>query len=69
MSTTKGSLLRRERNTEFTNKECLGSIGRPFPIGNVVLAIDIEPKLLFALQTLVSGIGAFQGSMNSAELL
>ena len=39
-----------ERNTEFTNKECLGSIRRPFPIGDVVLAIDIESELLCALQ-------------------
>lgn len=56
MSTSKGILLRRERNTEITNKESLRSVGRPFPIGNVVVAIDIESELLFALQTSVSGM-------------
>src|SRR6187402_3929449 len=40
---------RRERNTEFTNKECLRCIRRPFPVGDVVLAIHIESESLFSL--------------------
>lgn len=44
-----GNLLQEERNTEFTNQECLGSIRRPFPIGDIVLLVHIEAKLLCAL--------------------
>jgi len=40
-------------NTEITNKECLRCIGRPFPIGNVVVAIHIEAEFLGALHTSV----------------
>ena len=46
------------RNTEITNKECLSCIRRPFSIGNVVLAIDIEPKLLRSLKLSAHKIGS-----------
>ena len=44
-------------NTEITNKECLRSIRRPFPIGNVVLAVQVEPELLLSLIWSVGGFG------------
>ena len=43
------------RNTEFTNKECLRSIRRPFPIGDVVLLVYVDSKLLLSLVWLVVG--------------
>lgn len=36
-------------NTEITNKECLRSIRRPFPIGNIVFLVHVESKLLGSL--------------------
>lgn len=42
-----------EKNTEFTNKECLRRIRRPFSIGDIVLLIHIEPELLSASAELV----------------
>jgi hypothetical protein len=38
-----------ERNTEITNKECLFGIRRPFSIGDIVVAADIESEFLEAL--------------------
>lgn len=40
---------RRERITEFTNQECLRCIRRPFPIGDIVVLVYIEAKLLGSL--------------------
>lgn len=57
-----------ERNTEFTNKECLRCIRRPFSIGDIVLTVHIYPKLLEALYKSVLGL-AICGSTNSAELV
>lgn len=37
---------RGEALTEVTNKKCLCSIWRPFAIGNVVVLVHIEAKLL-----------------------
>jgi hypothetical protein len=56
------------RNTEITNKECLRCIRRPFPIGNVVLFVHIEAKLL---RSLISSVVKEGGMMptNSAEFL
>lgn len=56
-----------ERNTEIANKECLRSIRRPFPIGNVVVAVDIETKLLCALHTISLGNVLIVDCTNSAE--
>jgi hypothetical protein len=58
-----------ERNTEFTNKECVRSIRCPFPVGNVVMAIDIEPKLLCALHDVSLGDVVITKDNYSAELL
>lgn len=47
------SLNGSERNTEITNEECLRGIWGPFPIGDVVLLVDIEAELVSALAELV----------------
>ena len=47
-------------NTEITNKECLRSIRRPFPIGDIVLLVDIDAKLLETLKRSVAGIGSYE---------
>jgi hypothetical protein len=44
-------------NTEITNKECLRSIRRPFPIGNIVFLVHVESKLLGSLLGSVVEIG------------
>ena len=58
--TRKEALHPKERNTEFTNQECLRCIRRPFPIGDIVLLVDIDAKLLEALKWSVAGIGSYE---------
>lgn len=41
---------RRERNIEFTNKECLCCIWRPLPVCDVVLGVHVEAESLCALR-------------------
>jgi len=58
--TTKETLHPKERYTEFTNQECLRCIRRPFPIGDIVLLVDIDSELLKALKWSVAGIESYK---------
>ena len=49
--------------TEVTNQECLGGIGCPFSVYDVVCLVDIEAELLVTLTLLVMGYGPSRGSV------
>jgi hypothetical protein len=60
---------RRERNTEFTNQECLSDIWGPFPIGDIVLLVHVDTKLLPALKTISPRARNCMSFTDPAELL
>jgi hypothetical protein len=55
------------RLTELANEECLSGIGCPFSVGDVVLLVHIESKLLGSLEEAVS-LGKHRSGLASGKL-
>ncbi len=57
-----------ERDTKFTNKKSLRCIWRPFPVCDVVVVVDVEPKFLGSLANISLQLGC-RTLTHSAEFL